>query len=172
MPKYCAVINKYGDAEKTASQLEDLDISNFVERARSLQNKERMKKQLKTQESSDSVSASEVNISDKLGTENCDAKDSVNVLSPLNSSEDPSDENLHKDDLNVFVPTEQVYSERDQLLREEISINSFQPRESEVEILPSEPMDISRSINAFVFPKGDVSLFPQPRAYNRIIGKY
>ncbi|CAG5117455.1 unnamed protein product [Candidula unifasciata] len=181
LPKYCAVINKYGNSEKIASQLGDLNLINFIDRVRKLQDKKKNEKTFMHLDDSEGepelthieslsapnnqqVSSSSVSTSD----------DSMN-MSPHSSNDNEGnleDEYLNSQNINVFVPTEQFYSERDKLLREEMSINSFQNLDDNFEIRPFEALNISQHLNAYVFPRADVSMFPQAKSHNRIIGYY
>uniref|UniRef100_A0A0B7ABB8 NOL1/NOP2/Sun domain family member 4 n=2 Tax=Arion vulgaris TaxID=1028688 RepID=A0A0B7ABB8_9EUPU len=178
LPKYTAVINKYGDTQKIASQLDDLDLSNFVDYARSIQNTETPEKMHMLSDNNNMVHQSldvnnslESNSPDVMRGINCDSSEQLSHVNTSNLLDAKSD-NLYEDNLNVFVPTDQVYSERDQLLRDEISINSFQPRDAGFEIVPVESINISSDINAFVFSRGDVSLFPQPKPHDKVLGYY
>ncbi|CAL1544947.1 unnamed protein product [Lymnaea stagnalis] len=181
MPKYCAVLNKYGHEEKIESQLGDLTLLNFTEYARYFQQKKIKNNQngatleLKSESKEVPVVSKNKKLSfnpqmtkvypDETHLKETAYKADIEVLEPYK-------EELYKDNLNVFVPTEQVYSEKEQIIKEEMSINAFQPRDIGINIIQPKSVNISRFVDAFVFPKGDISQFPQPRPRYGIHGYY
>ncbi|BFZ09275.1 hypothetical protein BsWGS_12314 [Bradybaena similaris] len=182
LPKYCAVINKYGSSEKISSQLESLSLTNFIRQARKLQHEEmheksymhlddrEMEGELKHIKSS--AAPNKTHISSNPSSSPGD--DSMNIPSYSNTANEGNldDDYLNSQNINVFVPTEQIYTERDTLLREEMQINTFQNLDGNIEVWPFETLNISQHFNAYVFARGDVSMFPQAKPHNRILGYY
>ncbi|KAK7497187.1 hypothetical protein BaRGS_00011481 [Batillaria attramentaria] len=82
--------------------------------------------------------------------------DIENVLTP--------DEALRSKDLQYFVPTEQVFSEKEQLLREELERSTFEERPISVSVLSGQTPGLPTALQVLTYPAGDVSDFPRPRA--------
>lgn len=79
-----------------------------------------------------------------------------NVLTP--------DAVLHSKDLQYFVPTEQVFSETEQLLQEEVHLSKFEERPISITVLPGRLPALPASLQVLTYPAGDVSDFPRPKA--------
>lgn len=169
LPKHCAAVNIYGNYIKEEEKLLDLGTLDLLKTAALF---------------SDSLSISSTSADDpennsqteetkqSLNLQNYDNDGELSKHNSLLEEETYQDEQFSGDDLNVFVPTEKVYSERDQLLREEISVNAFKPRDISLEILPAEKLNFPQDLRAFVFPSGVVSRFPPPRPHNGVLGYY
>ena len=67
-------------------------------------------------------------------------------------------------DLQYFMPTQQVFSEKEQLRREEFSQSTFQDRPISVATLPGQVPVLPKSLRVMVFPRGQVADFPPPKA--------
>ena len=91
---------------------------------------------------------------------------------PIGQSIDPLYDDIYKDNIDVFVPTTKVQSEKDQLIREELEYSTFEPRDIHVRIEQPEFLNINKNIEAFVFPKGDVTEFPPSKSYNNRCSGY
>ena len=162
LPKYCAAVNCYGNLVKAQEQLLDHGTSDFLLNA--------------------DLSKQDQSIPELLQDNDSHGKEhlSTDVSNPctvdhqtrMTEEETLTEGQFEHDDLNVFVPTEKVYSERDLLLREEISMNSFEPRDISLEILPVEHIqNFPSELRTFVFPSGVVSQFPSPKSHHGILGR-
>ena len=165
LPKHCAVVNIYGHFDKTQEKLFDLGTSNFLLNAETEiqftsdafretpENDEQVRKDLRTAifHDTDGLSAGRTSLLEEQALQ---------------------DEQDANDDLNLFVPTEKVYSEKDLLLREEISLNSFESRDIGLRVLPAETLSFPQDLKTFVFPSGVVSRFPSPKSHHGTLGKY
>ncbi|KAK3769809.1 hypothetical protein RRG08_046914 [Elysia crispata] len=165
LPKHCAVVNIYGHFDKTQEKLFDLGTSNFLLNAETEiqftsdafretpENDEQVRKDLRTAifHDTDGLSAGRTSLLEEQALQ---------------------DEQDANDDLNLFVPTEKVYSEKDLLLREEISLNSFESRDIGLRVLPAETLSFPQDLKTFVFPSGVVSRFPSPKSHHGTLGYY
>ncbi|KAI8791761.1 5-methylcytosine rRNA methyltransferase NSUN4 [Biomphalaria glabrata] len=158
LPKYCAVINKYGKESQT-KLLKKFSLINFTENARLLN-------EMKTQEMPDSKYAR------NLAPEPLTNSEPVTENLTLESEVVDYDESVHKDNLNIFVPTQQVYTEKEQMLKEEMKLNSFQASDIGIKVLAPEAVNISADIEALIFPSGNISLFPHPKSKFGMYGFY
>ncbi|GFO15302.1 5-methylcytosine rRNA methyltransferase nsun4 [Plakobranchus ocellatus] len=174
LPKHCAAVNKYGNVEKIQEQLCDIGAEDFLLSADvSVQNEAMSDTSVNGPKQNATVpESSSVNFHTQLANE--EAVDAEGLdMSQRNLLEDGFGADQHSnDDLNMFVPTEKVYSERDLLLREEISLNSFESREISLSVLPADPLNFSPDVGAFVFQQGDVSRFPSPKPHHGCLGYY
>lgn len=170
LSKYSAVINKYADAYKFKERLIGLGTEDFVKKARTrlqlanfqtLQNSSAYSSlQLKEYNSS-------LNFKDEKVNEISLFKEDVSEYDVKTGQFiDPIYDELYKDNINVFVPTMRVLSEKDQLMRDELKLNAFEPRDIKVHKEQPQSVSITENIEAFVFSKGDVTDFPQPKSYN------
>jgi hypothetical protein len=75
----------------------------------------------------------------------------------------PPDAAHSSSDLEHFMPTEQVFSEREELLREEIAVSTFQDRAISVPFVPGALPTLPPSLKVMAFPRGDVTDFPRPQ---------
>lgn len=176
LSKYTAVLNRYGNEKSIQSQLEDLDVINFTEYARILLTKQ------------ENILTDSQNVSEPpTPSDNKTCEDSENVESvpdPVGFNKlleferdkykqyredgqllEPYNQDIYKDSLNVFVPVDQIYTEKEHLLKEEVTMNTFRPRDLSIPVVPLSSVTIPSSINAMVYPKGNVTLFPQPKAH-------
>ncbi|XP_059153522.1 5-methylcytosine rRNA methyltransferase NSUN4-like [Physella acuta] len=181
LPKYTAVLNRYGNEKSIQSQLEDLDVINFTEYARIL-----LTKQDNILTDTESVSEPPSDNKKLENSENVESEpDPVGFNKLLEFERDkykqyredgqvlePYSQDIYKDSLNVFVPVDQIYTEKEHLLKEEVTMNTFRPRDLSIPVVPLSSLTIPSSINALVYPKGNVTLFPQPKAHSRIYNYY
>nr|KAG5706813.1 hypothetical protein BaRGS_004148 [Batillaria attramentaria] len=70
--------------------------------------------------------------------------DIENVLTP--------DEALRSKDLQYFVPTEQVFSEKEQLLREELERSTFEERPISVSVLSGQTPGLPTALQVLTYP--------------------
>ncbi|GFS09326.1 5-methylcytosine rRNA methyltransferase NSUN4 [Elysia marginata] len=167
LPKHCAAVNYYGNCRKTEEKLLDLGTSDFLLNA-DLSVEDQLKSEA-LQENTEIDGQEKDSLPSNPSNDYHD--DSLNNHTNL-SGEILQESQYADDDLNVFVPTEKVYSEKDQLLREEMSLNSFESRDISFEMLPAETLNYQQDLKTFVFPSGVVSKFPSPKSYNGVLGYY
>ncbi|XP_005102123.1 5-methylcytosine rRNA methyltransferase NSUN4 isoform X2 [Aplysia californica] len=200
LSKHCAVINKFADPEKARLRLSNLGADDLVKSARRLQGQLEQEALTEQTLSHNSVETSSERIPelDLVANENSFNRSysSLYNSSPreslLEKSQqkvfceddrvdhglqtgqeiDPIYDELYKDNIDVFVPTVQVLSERDQLLKDELNLNMFEPRNIDVQVQRPESINIARDIEAFAFPAGDVSQFPPAKSHNHRFGYY
>ncbi|KAK7107489.1 5-methylcytosine rRNA methyltransferase NSUN4-like [Littorina saxatilis] len=79
-----------------------------------------------------------------------------NILTP--------DAMYNSTDLQHFMPTQQVFSEREELRQAEFSQSTYQERPVSVSVLPGQHPSLPLSLRVMAFPRGDVSDFPMPKA--------
>ncbi|RUS90871.1 hypothetical protein EGW08_001378 [Elysia chlorotica] len=169
LPKHCAVVNIYGNSAAAQEQLCDLGTSNFLLDAQTQVSVENQS----TSDDSELNPENDGKVATGLPPYALPGSDDVSAANPdLLEEEALRDGQYSSDDLNVFVPTEKVYSEKDLLLREEISLNSFESRDISLKVLPAEALNFSQDLRPYVFPSGVVSRFPSPKSHYGTLGYY
>lgn len=193
LPRHCAVINRFSDTDKVSSKLEDhgcLDIlqpfktqDNFVIKPDDSEFSEYSTTETSISHSKDSIDKApsiasqkkfdhlETNYEFTSEYELSKKKGHADLRYVLNAdSIEPFVEELYKDNLDAFVPPETVRSQKDAIIEEEIQAISFHPTDFNVDVIPMQSIEIPENLQVFTFPAGDVSRFPQPRAYNQRTG--
>lgn len=66
-------------------------------------------------------------------------------------------------DLDVFIPAENVYSERDTLRMEEVSKSTFTPGDVKVNFIRRSKWTLPEQLQVMVYPEGDIRRFPDPK---------
>ncbi|KAH9525059.1 5-methylcytosine rRNA methyltransferase nsun4 [Bulinus truncatus] len=171
VPKYCAVLNRYGIESKIKQQLKNSQLINFTENARLL-NEKKSREDLKFLNSNPfegnrndltaDVASTEENVIERSKSDNTPEENEIPLF----------DDSTHKNNLNIFVPTEQVYTEKELMLKEEIYLNKFQAQDIGIKVLIPENVNTSKYINALVYPSGNISTFPHPKSHLGIYGFY
>ena len=190
--KSAAVINLFSDPTKAISRITSLGATDLIKDASEALLKDMVKKHLNNQKVSSKMAAlgdenadicishNVDNLSEAVSENFTDAKYrnlSNGALETDNDTAshdelDISSGNIWRPDdltdnanLQIFIPTEKVFSEKELLRREEVMQNTFEDRPVTVSMLPSEVPMLPKCLHVMAFLRGDVSSFPHPRSY-------
>ena len=182
LSKYAAIVNNASDAELTTQTLAELGARDLIQDAAVLVHKASLKGDSlekvgsRTSQDEDPGKASDDVVSlehsgsdvaeahlepeacqvDGKGSEGDEGShDMKNVLTPADAAR-------HSADLQHFMPTQQVFSEKEALRQEEYLQNVFQERPVSVSVLPGQYPRLPPCLKVMAFPPGDVSDFPTP----------
>ncbi|CAD5116679.1 DgyrCDS5545 [Dimorphilus gyrociliatus] len=142
-PKQCALVNNFGNPSATIDKLWELGSVDFTQLAREEKN----------------------SYYGKIGSPTLSLNEDKQVqdtFEPI-AEEDEVKRFGQDDSLNLqqFMPTTRVLSERESLEEEEMAKNTFQGDQSEVQIIFSNE-ELPKFINAFSFEKGVPTMFEPP----------
>ena len=182
LSKHAAIINNASDTEITSQTLAELGASDIIQDAAVLVHKASLSG-ASDDEAEQWAAHEEAGIAAAgvIGTEHGgwntveDGKKlEKNETSGTGSSDDedhhdlqnvltPADGVQHSSDLQHFMPTQQVFSEKEQLRQEEYAQNIFHEHPVSVSVLPGQYPRLPPFLRVMAFPLSNVSDFPAPR---------
>lgn len=164
--KYCALLNNYNsENEKVEKYLTDLGTYNAMEKAKLARTKylEKENQQTVTEQSSlplESLidfpkrpSHSEVDENDDVNDDDEDEKEEIQPVVGKNTS------------LYDFIPTKRVYTDKELLQQHIARVATFDDSllEVPVKVIQEQVPELPEDLKFFVYPKGDISKFPNPK---------
>lgn len=179
LPKYAAIVNNFGDTDSTIQQLHQLGavdiIDSSVKSVTKMESKLLAEIQARKEKAETEGGVIDFKDQSQDQTDHSTGVDYESKEIDKDSSEDFKTEHLqnvftpdtvyNNTDLQYFVPTQTVYSEREALLQEEEKMYStYEDRPISVRILPEHLPALSKTLKVMTFKSGDVSDFPSPRA--------
>lgn len=164
--KYCALLNNYNsENEKVEKYLTDLGTYNAMEKPKLARAKylEKENQQIVTEQSSLPIeslidfpkrpSHSEVDENDDVNDDDEDVKEEIQPVVGKNTS------------LYDFIPTKRVYTDKELLQQHIARVATFDDSllEVPVKVIQEQVPDLPEDLKFFVYPKGDISKFPNPK---------
>ena len=167
--KYCALLNNYNsESDKVENYLKDFGAYNAMEEAASARKKylEKENKQILIENSSLPLDSfldfpkrpQKKDENDEYNNESFDEteEEAVEKIEPVvgkNTS------------LHDFIPTKKVFSEKELLQQQIVSTSTFSDSMVDVpiKVIQEQVPELPNSMKFFVYPKGDVSNFPNPK---------
>lgn len=164
--KYCALLNNYNsENEKVEKYLTDLGTYNVMEKAKLARAKylEKENQQIVTEQSSLPLESlidfpkrlphSEVDENDDVNDDDEDVKEEIQPVVGKNTS------------LYDFIPTKRVYTDKELLQQHIARVATFDDSllEVPVKVIQEQVPELPEDLKFFVFPKGDISKFPNPK---------
>nr|XP_022294149.1 5-methylcytosine rRNA methyltransferase NSUN4-like isoform X1 [Crassostrea virginica] len=178
--KYCALLNNYNsESDKVENYLKDFGAYNAMEEAASARKKylEKENKQILIENSSLPLDSfldfpkrpqKKEDENDEYNNESFDEteEEAVDKIEPVvgkNTS------------LHDFIPTKKVFSEKELLQQQIVSTSTFSDSTVDVpiKVIQEQVPELPNSMKFFVYPKGDVSNFPNPKMkHGDLLGYY
>ena len=168
--KYCALLNNYNsESDKVENYLKDFGAYNAMEEAASARKKylEKENKQILIENSSLPLDSfldfpkrpqKKEDKNDEYNNESFDeteekAVDKIEPVVGKNTS------------LHDFIPTKRVFTEKELLQQQIVSTSTFSDSTVDVpiKVIQEQVPELPNSMKFFVYPKGDVSYFPNPK---------
>lgn len=164
--KYCALLNNYNsENEKVEKYLTDLGTYNAMEKPKLARAKylEKENQQIVTEQSSLPIeslidfpkrpSHSEVDENDDVNDDDEDVKEEIQPVVGKNTS------------LYDFIPTKRVYTDKELLQQHIARVATFDDSllEVPVKVIQEQVPELPEDLKFFVYPKGDISKFPNPK---------
>lgn len=164
--KYCALLNNFNsENEKVEKYLTDLGTYNAMEKAKLARAKylEKENQQIVTEQSSLPIeslidfpkrpSHSEVDENDDVNDDDEDVKEEIQPVVGKNTS------------LYDFIPTKRVYTDKELLQQHIARVATFDDSllEVPVKVIQEQVPELPEDLKFFVYPKGDISKFPNPK---------
>ncbi|XP_011427281.3 5-methylcytosine rRNA methyltransferase NSUN4 [Magallana gigas] len=174
--KYCALLNNYNsENEKVEKYLTDLGTYNVMEKAKLARAKylEKENQQIVTEQSSLPLESlidfpkrlphSEVDENDDVNDDDEDVKEEIQPVVGKNTS------------LYDFIPTKRVYTDKELLQQHIARVATFDDSllEVPVKVIQEQVPELPEDLKFFVYPKGDISKFPNPKMkHGNLLGYY
>lgn len=164
--KYCALLNNYNsENEKVEKYLTDLGTYNAMEKSKLARAKylEKENQQTVTEQSSLPLESlidfpkrlphSEVDENDDVNDDDEDVKEEIQPVMGKNTS------------LYDFIPTKRVYTDKELLQQHIARVATFDDSllEVPVKVIQEQVPELPEDLKFFVYPKGDISRFPNPK---------
>lgn len=181
LPKHAAIINNASDTEISAQTLAEVGASDIIQDAATLVHKASLNgasdNEIGRWTSQEDPGKASVGVDgvEHGGLNMAEACEEAEGNKPggkgppdgendLENVLTPADAAQHSSDLQHFMPTQQVFSEKETLRQEEYSQNMFQERPVSVLVLPGQYPRLPPFFRVMAFPRCNVSDFPTPRA--------